>query len=177
MHQLLKLICVLFLFFNMPIDGLSQTIHDSVRYDYPNQNNSSKICFDGKKFILTKKEWKERLSSEAFEVLREGGTERAFHNKYFDWKEKGIYACAGCNLPLFSSDAKYDSQSGWPSFWRPICPENVTYTDTFWSFFTKTKEVKCSRCEGHLGDVFDDGPPPTGKRYCINSAALNFIAR
>ena len=129
--------------------------------------------FDGKKLELSESEWKKRLTPDQFRVLREHGTEPAFHNLYHDNKAEGLYLCAGCSLPLYSSDAKYDSGTGWPSFWQPICPENVaTREDKGW-FSTRT-EVSCSRCGGHLGHVFDDGPPPTEKRYCMNSAALVF---
>ncbi len=127
--------------------------------------------FDGKKVDLTEKEWKDRLTSEEFEVLRKQGTEPAFQNAYYDNKQHGIYRCAGCGLPLYSSDAKYDSGTGWPSFWKPLSEENITLHEDR-KLSTRRAEVVCSRCGGHLGHLFDDGPAPTGKRFCMNSAAL-----
>ena len=122
----------------------------------------------------TDEEWKRILTPEQYRVLRQEGTERPFANQYYASKEGGTYQCAGCDLPLFSSDAKYDSDTGWPSFWKPIA-EKAVGTKTDWKLFHRRTEVHCTRCGGHLGHVFDDGPPPTGLRYCINSAALNFV--
>ncbi|MBI1212926.1 MAG: peptide-methionine (R)-S-oxide reductase MsrB [Alphaproteobacteria bacterium] len=116
-------------------------------------------------------EWRAELSPEAYKVLRKHGTERAFTGPNWDSKEKGTYICAGCGLPLFSSDTKYDSGTGWPSFYAPIDKESVE-TKEDRSFFMRRTEVHCARCEGHLGHVFTDGPKPTGLRYCMNGAAM-----
>ena len=119
-------------------------------------------------------EWKMTLTAEQFHILREEGTERPFTGALWDNNRKGIYRCAGCGIDLFSSATKYDSRTGWPSFWQPIAPGNVREVEDN-SFFTRRTEIECARCGGHLGHVFTDGPKPTGLRYCINSASLTFV--
>jgi len=125
--------------------------------------------------VKTKEEWKKTLTPEQYHILREKGTERAFTGKYDKHREHGVYRCAACGLDLYRSEEKYDSGTGWPSFTAPVAPENIlTRPDN--SFFSQRTEVLCARCGGHLGHVFDDGPKPTGKRHCMNSAALQFAA-
>lgn len=126
------------------------------------------------KLELSDDEWRQRLSSEQFRILRSSGTERPFCGTLLDNKKEGVYACTGCGLPLFASNSKFNSGTGWPSFFQPIAPANVAERPDQSHGMVRV-EINCARCDGHLGHVFPDGPPPTRLRYCLNSESLRFV--
>lgn len=154
--------------------GMSACRHQA-KADKKNTQNDSKHVHSDAQFEIQKtdEQWKKELEPLAYEVLREHGTERAFTGKYHDLKKEGKYYCKACNNLLFSSEHKYDSKTGWPSFYKPH-PNARIGTKVDNTFFMERTEVHCARCGGHLGHVFDDGPEPTGLRYCINSVSLTF---
>ena len=136
-----------------------------------NGNSLGMILGMSDKISKTEEEWKQQLTPEEFEVCRNKGTEAPFSGKYWDCKEEGIYRCTGCGNELFSADTKFDSGTGWPSFWAPISDECVS-TEMDDSLHMRRTEVLCGKCDAHLGHVFPDGPQPTGQRYCMNSVSL-----
>lgn len=167
---ILLAIAVLFILINKDfIRGKNNSIEQPDSTKQSGENMDDKI-------VKSEDEWKKELTPEQFRILRQKGTERAFTGKYWDNFEYGTYVCAGCGTELFESDTKFESGCGWPSYFEPIDSSRIIYKEDR-SFGMIRTEVMCAKCGGHLGHVFDDGPPPTGLRYCINSESMKFVKK
>lgn len=155
---------------NKPVNNLTLN-----KYSDIDTTNSKEEAME-QKIIKTEEEWKKELTPEEYNILREKGTERPFTGRYWDFYEDGIYVCVACGTELFASDTKFESGCGWPSYFQPIDSSRIIYKEDRSYGMTRT-EVMCAKCDGHLGHVFEDGPPPTGLRYCINSGSMKFISK